>query len=59
YIPTLTANIVNNGVVKGDIDYIVKTGLMMMIVAGITALSAVLVCKVSANLSSGFCRDIR
>ncbi|HEL3034362.1 TPA: ABC transporter ATP-binding protein, partial [Clostridioides difficile] len=39
YIPTLTANIVNNGVVKGDIDYIVKTGLMMMIVAGITALS--------------------
>ena len=53
YIPTLTANIVNNGVVKGDIDYIVKTGLMMMIVAGITALSAVLVCKVSANLSSG------
>ncbi|HBH1809178.1 TPA: ABC transporter ATP-binding protein [Clostridioides difficile] len=59
YIPTLTANIVNNGVVKGDIDYIVKTGLIMMIVAGITALSAVLVCKVSANLSSGFCRDIR
>ena len=57
YIPTLTANIVNNGVVKGDIDYIVKTGLMMMIVAGITALSAVLVCKVSANLSSGFCRE--
>ncbi|MGS2333101.1 ABC transporter ATP-binding protein, partial [Clostridioides difficile] len=45
YIPTLTANIVNNGIVKGDIDYIVKTGLMMIIVAGITALSAVLVCK--------------
>lgn len=59
YIPTLTASIVNNGVVKGDIDYIVKTGLIMLIVAGITALSAVLVCKVSANLSSGFCRDIR
>ncbi|MCC0662255.1 ABC transporter ATP-binding protein [Clostridioides sp. ZZV14-6154] len=59
YIPTLTASIVNNGVVKGDIDYIVKTGVLMLIVAGITALSAVLVCKVSANLSSGFCRDIR
>ncbi|MCC0650271.1 ABC transporter ATP-binding protein [Clostridioides sp. ZZV15-6598] len=59
YIPTLTASIVNNGVVKGDINYIVKTGVLMLIVAGITALSAVLVCKVSANLSSGFCRDIR
>ncbi|MGO0862109.1 ABC transporter transmembrane domain-containing protein, partial [Clostridioides difficile] len=40
-------------------NYIVKTGVLMLIVAGITALSAVLVCKVSANLSSGFCRDIR
>ncbi|EQF26235.1 ABC transporter family protein [Clostridioides difficile CD160] len=59
YIPTLTASIVNNGVVKGDVDYIVKTGLIMLIAAGITALSAVLVCKVSSNLSSGFCRDIR
>ncbi|NJJ35880.1 ABC transporter ATP-binding protein [Clostridioides difficile] len=59
YIPTLTASIVNNGVVKGDVDYIVKTGIIMLIAAGITALSAVLVCKVSSNLSSGFCRDIR
>ena len=26
YLPTLTSNIINNGVATGDIDYIWKTG---------------------------------
>ena len=31
YIPTLTAEIVNNGVTKGDIHYIFKAGLFMLL----------------------------
>ncbi|WP_313266052.1 ABC transporter transmembrane domain-containing protein, partial [Enterococcus sp.] len=30
YLPTLTSNIINNGVATGDIDYIWKTGFYMI-----------------------------
>lgn len=30
YLPTLTSNIINNGVAKGDIDYIWNTGFVMI-----------------------------
>jgi ATP-binding cassette subfamily B multidrug efflux pump len=30
YLPTLTSNIINNGVAKGDIDYIWQTGFVMI-----------------------------
>jgi ATP-binding cassette subfamily B multidrug efflux pump len=35
YLPELNADIINNGVVKGDIDYIIRTGGEML---GVTAL---------------------
>ncbi|KRM72964.1 ABC transporter ATP-binding protein [Lacticaseibacillus brantae] len=38
YLPNLTADIVNNGVVKGDINYIWQTGIKMI---GFTLLSVV------------------
>ena len=34
YIPTLTADIVNNGIVAGDLNHIWKTGGFMLAVAG-------------------------
>ncbi|MGK0550756.1 ABC transporter ATP-binding protein [Enterococcus faecalis] len=39
YLPTLTSNIINNGVAKGDIDYIWHTGFVMIgfSLIGITA----------------------
>ncbi len=33
YIPTLTASIVNNGIVAGDLGYVWKTGGFMLLVA--------------------------
>lgn len=33
YIPTLTANIVNNGIMKGDIHQVYITGGLMIIIA--------------------------
>jgi len=30
YLPNLNADIINNGVVKGDVDYIWKTGGLML-----------------------------
>jgi ATP-binding cassette subfamily B multidrug efflux pump len=59
YVPTLTADIVNNGVTQGNIPYIIKTGVFMLLVAMFTAGTAVLNARLSANISSGFARDIR
>jgi ATP-binding cassette subfamily B protein len=33
YLPTLNADIINNGVAKGDTTYILQTGLIMLGVA--------------------------
>ncbi len=59
YVPTLTADIVNNGVIQGNIPYIIRTGVFMLLVAIFTAGTAVLNAWLSANISSGFARDIR
>lgn len=59
YIPTLTAEIVNSGVAKGDISYIMRIGLFMLLTAGLTGIVAVLGSKLSADVSSGFAKDIR
>ncbi len=37
YLPTLTAEIVNNGIVKGNISYVWRTGGIMLAVALLTA----------------------
>lgn len=59
YIPTLTAKIINNGVIKGDIHYVLKTGGIMIIVAIFTGVLAILSTYLSANLSGALSRDIR
>lgn len=59
YIPALTAEIVNNGVAKGDISYIIRTGAFMLLTVALTAAAAVAGSRLSANLSSGFAKDIR
>lgn len=41
YIPTLTADIVNNGIVKGDLDYVFRTGGLMLAVAVLIALVSI------------------
>ncbi|OTN75352.1 ABC transporter ATP-binding protein/permease [Enterococcus sp. 8G7_MSG3316] len=40
YLPTLTSNIINNGVATGDIDYIWKTGFYMIGFSMISILAA-------------------
>lgn len=41
YLPTLTSDIINNGVAKGDIDYIWHIGLIMIGVSVISIIAAV------------------
>ena len=44
YLPELNADIINNGVVKGDNAYIIQTGAIMLVVTlamGLTSVAAV------------------
>ena len=59
YVPTLTADIVNNGIVKGDLAYVWRTGGFMLMVSVLSSLIAVLSTYTSTYISTGMGRDIR
>ena len=59
YLPELNADIINNGVVTGDIDYIVQTGAFMLAVTFALMLAAFVAVYFSAKIAMGFGRDLR
>lgn len=59
YLPTLMADIIDNGVVHQDITYIVHTGGMMLLVAAGGMICALTSSFLSAVVSSAYGRDIR
>jgi ATP-binding cassette, subfamily B, multidrug efflux pump len=59
YLPTLTADIVNNGVVKGDTNYILRVGGIMLLVTLVGTICAVAGSFYSARVAIGFGRLIR
>ena len=59
YLPTLMADIIDNGVVPGDIPYIWKIGGLMLLVSAIGAFASVIASYYSSKAAMGFGRDIR
>lgn len=59
YLPTLMADLVNDGVQYGDTPYILKMGGWMLLVAALGALCMVLASYYAARAASGFGRDLR
>lgn len=59
YLPTLMSDIVNIGIVKGDTDYILRVGGVMLLVAAGSAISTILASYLSAKTAAGFGRDLR
>lgn len=58
-IPALMADIINNGIVKEDIDYIWQQGLIMLGIAAVAAVCALVSSYFSARVGANFSRDIR
>ena len=58
-LPALMANIINNGIVPGNIDYIWQEGLSMILLAAISAVAALVSSVFSARVGTCFARDIR
>lgn len=58
-LPALMADIINNGIVPGDISYIWRTGGLMVGLAVISAAGALTSSYFSARVGTSFSRDIR
>ena len=59
YLPDLNADIIDNGVVKGDTDYILRVGAMMLVVTAILGIASVAAVFIGARVAMGFGRDVR
>jgi ATP-binding cassette subfamily B multidrug efflux pump len=59
YLPDLNADIINNGVVKGDTGYILRTGGLMLVVTGLLGIAAIIGVYWGARVAMGFGRDVR
>jgi ATP-binding cassette subfamily B protein len=58
-LPTLNADIIDKGVVRGDTDYIWRTGGIMLAVTVVQVLFAVAAVRVGARVAMSFGRDVR
>ena len=59
YLPTLMADIVDTGIVNGDIGYIARVGGLMVLVAIIAMAGSLIGSFLSARVSTGFAKDLR
>ena len=59
YLPNLNADIINNGVVKGDTDYIVRTGGFMLLITFGLGICSVISVYFGSKVAMSFGRDVR
>jgi ATP-binding cassette subfamily B multidrug efflux pump len=59
YLPNLNAEIINDGIARGDTDHILRTGLVMLGVTALLGLAAIAGVFVGARVAMGFGRDLR
>jgi ATP-binding cassette, subfamily B, multidrug efflux pump len=59
YLPSLNADIINDGVSKGDTAYIVNVGVLMLGVTAVLAVASVVIVYFAARVAMGFGRDVR
>ena len=59
YLPDLNADIIDNGVVKGDTDYILRVGALMLVVTAVLGVASVAAVFIGARVAMAFGRDVR
>lgn len=59
YLPTLMSDIVNKGITNGDVNYIMQTGIVMLLVAMAGSLCAIVSSYLSSHTAMGFGEDLR
>ena len=59
YLPNLNADIINNGVVKGNVHYIWTTGLLMLAITLVVGVVAVIAVYWASRVAMGAGADLR
>lgn len=59
FIPTIMANIIDKGIAAGDSAYIIKTGLLLVVLALLSLTCGALSGKYAAIASAGFAKNLR
>ena len=59
YLPELNAELINDGVLTGDTDFILRTGAFMLAVSAALMVAAIVAVYYSARVAMGFGRDMR
>ena len=59
YLPTIMSDIINDGIMKEDVDYIVHEGLYMLLISGCGVTCALLARLLSSKVMAGFGRELR
>ena len=59
YLPNLNADLINNGVAKGDVSYIWKIGAIMLAASVLIMMASILLAYLSAKVAMAFGRDLR
>ena len=54
YLPTLMSDIVDIGIIKGDTNYILRIGGLMLLVAGVSAICSIFASLLSSKTAMGF-----
>ncbi len=59
WIPNITADIINNGVIKQDIPYIWQNGFKMLAVASVSMVATIIASLLASRVGVGLGRDLR
>lgn len=59
YLPTITSNIINNGIMQEDIPYIWREGLYMLLVSGFGVACAIMASFLGSRISLNLGRTLR
>ncbi len=59
YLPSLNADIINNGVVKGDTGYIISTGAFMLLITVMLGICSIVAVFYGSRTAMSFGRDVR
>jgi ATP-binding cassette subfamily B multidrug efflux pump len=59
YLPTLNADIIDNGVVRGDTDYIIRVGLIMLVVSLVQVGATIAAVYFGSRSAMSLGRDLR
>lgn len=59
FLPHLNADLINNGVAKGDVNHIWHVGLLMLVASAISIAVSIVIAYLASRISMGFGRDLR